>query len=326
MTRKSIKLSKTLYVDQDIFQFLMNNEGIITSVLINLDLGQDVNYLSITESHDKISYLPIDKFKHDTDFDPYNKGIGRVSLKIGRFIGKILSKDIMDKFGITKTEVEKFVNSYKSWFDTSKYIFKVVQGEEIRKWYNERNYFSPNGNHMGSLWNSCMRYEKRMRFLDMYCNDPNIKMLVMLHEVDNEFFVRCRALLWEDVTITKDFSGNLPEKIKVMDRIYYVFDSDVNTFKKWANDNGYISKYEQNAKSHQFFDIKGEVVRLRCNVKLDKSNFSTYPYLDTFPFFNWSEKVLSNDEYSFNWDYKLVQADGSLEPPHQEDEDNQDDW
>ncbi len=326
MMRKSIKLSKTLYVDQDIFQFLMNNEGIITSVLINLDLGQDANYLSITESHDKISYLPMEKYKDDHDFDPYTKGIGRVTLKIGRFINKILSKDIMEKFDITKNEVEKFVNSYKSWFDTSKYIFKVVEGEEIRKWYNERNYFSPNGNNVGSLWNSCMRYENRMKFLDMYCNNPNIKMLVMLQEVDNQSFVRCRALLWEDVTITKDYSGTLPDKIKVMDRIYYVFDSDINTFKKWANDNGYISKYEQNAKSHQFFDIKGEVVRLRCNVKLEKYNFSTYPYLDTFPYFNWSEKVVSNDEYSFNWDYKLVQADGSLEPPQQEEDDSQDDW
>ena len=32
-----------------------------------------------------------------------------------------------------------FVNIYKSWFDPSNFILKVVEGEEIRKWYNESN-------------------------------------------------------------------------------------------------------------------------------------------------------------------------------------------
>ena len=58
---------------------------------------------------------------------------------------------------------------------------------------------------------------------------------------------------------------------------------------------------------------------------MDKSKFSYYPYLDTFPYFNYSEGVISNDEYSFNWDYKLIQADGTLERQEQEEETN-DDW
>ena len=149
----------------------------------------------------------------------------------------------------------------------------------------------------------------------------------MLQQVDDEWKVRSRALLWDDVDVKKDFSGELPEKIKVMDRVYSVFDSDVNTFKKWAFDNGYIPKWEQNAKSHQFFDIKGEVVRICCNINLEKAHFDTYPYLDTFPFFNWNKKQVSNDEYSFNWEYKLVQADGSLEKePQEENHQDDEDW
>jgi hypothetical protein len=326
MSQKSIKVSKNLYVDQEFFQFLLNNESIISTLLINLDLGQQMNYLSPTGVSDKVSYLPMDKFSDNYDFDPYAKGVGRVTLKIGRFINKFLSDEIIKRFSITKSHVEKFVNLYKSWFDNTKYVLKVVDGEEIKKWYNQIYYFTVNGNQLGTLWNSCMRYENRIKFLDLYCKNPNIKMLVMLQQVDDEWYVRSRALLWEDVDVTKDFSNTLPEKIKVMDRIYSVFDSDVNTFKKWANENGYIPKFEQNAKSHQFFDIKGEVVRLRCVVKLDNSNLNYYPYLDTFPFFNWVDKQISNDEFGFSWDYKLVQADGTLERQTHEEENDEDTW
>jgi hypothetical protein len=329
MSQKSIRVSKNLYVDQEFFQFLLNNESIISTILINLDLGQEMNYLSPAGIYDKISYLPMEKFVHSVEFDPYAKGIGRVTLKIGRFVNKFLSDEVMDKFGITKSHVEKFVNLYKSWFDTTKFVLKVVEGEEIKKWYNQKNYYTVNGNQIGTLWNSCMRYENRLKFLDLYLKNPNIKMLVMLQQIDDDWYVRSRALLWDGVEITKDYSNSLPNQIKVMDRIYSVFDSDVNTFKKWANENGYIPKFEQNAKSHQFFDIKGEVVRLCCKVKLESAHLSYYPYLDTFPFFNWSSKEISNDEFSFGWDYKLVQADGSLERPPQEDQQDEetgDDW
>ena len=119
----------------------------------------------------------------------------------------------------------------------------------------------------------------------------------------------------------------LPSEIKVMDRIYSVFDSDVNIFKKWAFDNGYIPKWEQNAKSHQFFDIKGEVIRARCTVQLDNWKLTYYPYLDTLPYFNYDNGMISNDEYAFNWDYKLIQATGNLEPERQqEDDEENNDW
>jgi hypothetical protein len=148
----------------------------------------------------------------------------------------------------------------------------------------------------------------------------------MLQDVDGVEYVRARALLWDNVTVTKDYSQSLPPTIKVMDRIYYVFDSDVSTFKKWAFENDYIPKFEQNAKSHQFFDIKGETVRIRCQVELENWKLGYYPYLDTFPFFKYDDGVISNDEYTTSWDYKLVQANGDLEPQPQEPESDDDTW
>jgi hypothetical protein len=328
MARKSVQVSRKLFVDQEFFTFLLNSNNLIGSILLNLDLGDDISYIAPTEHDDKVSYLPTEKFSDGVDFDPYGKKVGRVTSKVGKFVRKMIPQEMLEKYDVNNQEIEKFVNLYKSWFDSSNFILKVVEGEEIRKWYNEDSYYAPNGNRIGSLWNSCMRYEARMRFLDLYCKNSNIKMLVMLHQDGETIKVRSRALLWDGVKVTKDFSGNLPNEIKVMDRIYSVFDSDVNIFKKWAFENGYTPKWEQNAKSHQFFDIKGEVVRARCSFQLDNWRLSYYPYLDTLPYFNYDNGMISNDEYSFSWDYKLVQATGNLEPErqHEDDEEENNDW
>jgi hypothetical protein len=328
MARKSVQVSRKLFVDQEFFTFLLNSNNLVGSIFLNLDLGDDISYISPTEHDDKVSYLPMEKFSDDYYFDPYGKKVGRVTCKVGKFVRKMIPQGVLERHNISNHEIEKFVNIYKSWFDSSNFILKVVEGEEIRKWYNENNYYAPNGNRIGSLWNSCMRYENRMRFLDLYCSNPKIKMLVMLHQDGEATKVRSRALIWDDVKVTKDFSDNLPSEIKVMDRIYSVFDSDVNIFKKWAFDNGYIPKWEQNAKSHQFFDIKGEVIRARCTIQLDNWKLNYYPYLDTLPYFNYDNGIISNDEYGFNWDYKLTQATGGLEPERQQedDEEQNDDW
>lgn len=326
MTRKGIQLSKNLTVDQEFFQFLINSNTLVGNVITNLEFKSEINFLAPTDSHDKISFLPMSKVKDDYQFDPFEKSNGRITIKIGRFVNKMIPEELFDKMGLKKTDIVDFVNAYKSWFDKSKFTIKVVEGDEIREWYSEENYYAPNGNKIGTLWNSCMRYQKRLKFLDMYTKNSNCKMLVMLQENDGVQLVRARALLWDNVTVTKDFSSSVDSNIKVMDRIYSVFDSDVTTFKKWAFENDYIPKYEQNAKSHQFFDIKGEVVRLRLSINLEKYKLSYYPYLDTFPFFNYDDGIISNDEYGFSWDYKLVQANGDLEPQPQVDEDNDDGW
>ena len=67
MTRKSIQVSKNLFVDQELFQFLMNVNSIIVNVLTNFDSVTGMNYLSATDSNEMISYLPMEKFKNDDD-------------------------------------------------------------------------------------------------------------------------------------------------------------------------------------------------------------------------------------------------------------------
>ncbi len=105
---------------------------------------------------------------------------------------------------------------------------------------------------------------------------------------------------------------NNTDNIKIMDRIYTIFDSDVLLMKSWAFQNGYIPKWEQNSKTHQIFDVNGTPSILLCKLGLKKFEYKYYPYLDTLPYIDMSQGIIHNIEFGYPWDYKLVQADGSL--------------
>lgn len=320
---KQVRINDNLVVSKDFFDFIANSGGLVPALILNLETSPDVNFISTTDKLDMVSYLPMSKFKHSLDFDPFNNS-SRTVLKVGRLINKLVPEKVSTRHGLTDSNIESFVNSYKSWFDMSNIELKVVGGEEIRKWYLESNYFRPNGNTLGTLWNSCMRYNDRQKYLDMYCVNPDVKMLVILTNVNGEQKVRCRAILWDKVEVLKA-NGDIPKEIKVMDRIYSLFDSDVHIMKRWAEENGYIPKWEQNSKSHQIFDIKGEAQIINSKILLDNFKLRSYPYLDTFPYFNNETGELYNTEFNPNWIYKLVQADGTLERVREEENDDYDD-
>ncbi len=263
-----------------------------------------------------ISYIPKDKLHLSSGFADDAKH--RVKMKIGRFITKLIKKEWINQFQISSHDIEKFVNIYKSYFSNDSSKFKVIEGEEILKWYLDQNYHMPNERSCGTLWNSCMRYNDRNRFMELYAKNPNkIKMLINLEE-DGK--LRTRALLWEEC-VAED--GKI---YKVMDRIYSIYDHDVTSFKTWAKENGYIYKTEQTSKSEIYFQVGSSNVELFLKVKLDNHQLRYYPYIDTFKFYNPDSGVFSNWNSSFK-NYVLIQSNGALynEPPREEGYDALDD-
>jgi hypothetical protein len=298
--------------------FLSLTSNRINDILIHGDgelISEEGNFIK-NEENDFLSYLPKSKYQKDANFDPYSKGIGRVKIKIGRFVRKFISEKSFIQFGITDQTIESFVNSFKSYFNSTTSSIKIIEGSEILKWYLDENYYTPNDMRFGSLWNSCMRYHDRNKYMTLYAKNPNIKMAVFL--VDGK--VRCRALLWDDV---KDLDG---KSYKVMDRIYSVYDHDVILFKNWANENGYISKWTQSAKSEKTFDVGGIATTIDLIIKLENYQFRYYPYLDTFKYFNQWKGTISNSR-KWSYDYILIQSNGSVEQepepePEWSDDDN----
>ena len=184
-------------------------------------------------------------------------------VKLGRFINKFLS-------AIGKTfpaaTIERLVNMYQAEVllkkDALNY-FKVVEGEDIRKWYHENMYESANG---GQLANSCMRYSKCQDFLDIYVENSQVCKLLIFTPTEGK--LSGRALLW-----------TLENGKKYMDRIYTNKDSYENLFLKWGNENGYSKGIESSSV-----------------VKVNTKDYELYPYMDTFVFYDAEEGKLSNSQ------------------------------
>lgn len=305
-----------LIFDNEMFEFLQfaQRDSIIAALLLQGDhshIVEEGNYVKRVDNEiDAVSFLP--KSKYEKVEDNWNNG--RVKIKIGRFIRKFLTEFSVTNWNVNDVLIERFVNLYKSYFSRDISKLKIVEGNDILKYYLEDSYHSFNGNRAGTLWNSCMRQRERNKFMKLYAINPEaVKMLVFFSDDDK---VRARALLWQDVKDHKDSE----KSYKFMDRIYYVYDHDINFFKDWAKENGYLCKWEQSAKTEMLFDDgTGSPVKKSLYVKLGISGLSYFPYLDTFKFFNEFRNRFSNSQ-SYDYDYTLIQSNGAVEREQEPDE------
>lgn len=274
-------------------------------------LNYDGDFIKV-ENEDFISFVAKNRI---SDYNQTASPSLRTKMKVGRFIKKFLKKECYNLFNISDKDIEIFVNLYKSYFSSKLEDFLIVEGEDIKKWYLEENYATIGEHRSGSLWQSCMRYHEKNKFMNIYSKNPDqVKMLVHLNS-DNKLI--SRALLWQKAFDRKE------DTFKVMDRIYSIYEHSVVSFKNWAIQNGYIYKYEQSSKSERLFVVDSEVIKIDLTVKLDNKKFNYYPYIDTFKYLDMTNGCLSNSE-SFNWHYMLVQNDGGLE--RQEPEPEYSDW
>lgn len=320
MSQKIVRLNRNLYVSQEIFSFLGSSSSYLASIILAATTGDKICYLDCSSDNEMIETIQTSKVE---DIDDLYNTIGnykRSKMKVGKIISKLFGKKDYECFGVTDQLIQSFIDSYKSFFDRSNIKFEIIEGEEIKKWYFEDNYFVPENVKTSTLWKSCMRYYERIKFLDLYTKNPKIKMVALLTEQNGVQKVRSRALLWHDVEV---LSGYDLSKVNFMDRVYSSFSSDVSLFKKWADENNYLSKWEQNSKTHLFFDVKGECKKIKLKFDLDVKHFNYYPYIDTLTYFDYGRGALYNDQYHPDWQYKLVQTDGSLEKVEYNDEDEE---
>lgn len=295
--------------------------SIISQILINSTMDSDSassliveegNYIKRVETEiDMVSYLPVSKYEKVEDV--WNKS--RTPIKIGKFVRKFFNEYAISRYEIDDSKIEKFVNLFKSYFEMDLSKLKVVEGDDIMKYYLEDNYHI-NGGAYGTLWNSCMRQSERNKFLKIYSKNDSVKMLVFFDRIGR---VRARAILWECV---KDHNDSTTE-YKFMDRIYTYYDHDVDFFKEWAKKNGYITKYQQSAKSEKLFEVNGVLKSMDLYVCLNKHRMDYYPYLDTFKYYDVEIGRFSNSRY-YNYDFCLIQSNGDVEPTPSEEESEED--
>jgi hypothetical protein len=237
----------------------------------------------------------------------------RNNIKVGRII-KALVKGLDTE--VSDSEIEKFVNEYKSLMEIMKDAFKkfdIVEGSDIARFYKLENYADQN---KGTLANSCMAERPESTFY-IYANNPESCKLLVLYadggEVKDGKYksnkIVGRAILWT----TR--SGD-----KFLDRIYTNNDSDVDLFKKFAQENNWWTKQRQDSSNDFKVEKGGEVKPAKFIVDLQKWD-EEFPYLDSLSFFNPVTGELSNQARAINAKWELLSTSGDYNELWIEDED-----
>lgn len=186
----------------------------------------------------------------------------RIEIGVGKFVNKMFPNDF------TAAEVEDFVNKWRSLQEEDSF-FELLSGPEIKNGYDSRTYHHTDTN-MNTLMNSCMN--DQFDCIEMYQYCPGLRLLVLLND---ENHILGRALIWKDY-----------QDRTIMDRVYYVYDSDYFKFTNYAKKNGWFYK-KRNVSGGSSF-IKGETeVSLQTKVRVpDVFNMvyqgDKFPYMDTF--------------------------------------------
>jgi len=242
------------------------------------------NFFDSTEKEGMISFLMNSKLPEDWDSEgdpalPYSyKGRGEINIgKAVRYIMTLIAEAPSAK------DVEEFVNAYKSTQEIDSWKFKMLEGDDIAKYYNQKKYYLPTG----SLGGSCMADESKGMF-KLYSQNPDkVRLLVLIDEAADK--ICGRALVWKlkKSPCSAEF---------FMDRVYANRDSDVFKFKKFAEESGFLYKAKMNSHTDTNVDFifNGAAVSGVIKVGPVDAGFRRYPFVDTLCFLDEERKSISN--------------------------------
>ena len=282
--------------------------------LIELVPEYEVNFKNIYDFSSLVLMQWVeDGKKYQTTFIKTSLNTGPEAVKssevsLGRFVRALLKKYGTE---FKDAEIEDFVYKYRSEIEKEKNAlelrFKIVEGDDIKKYYHRDMYESESG----SLGTSCMRYERCQSYLGIYTKNSQCKLLILMSKSDPSK-IAGRAILWEMEPY--EFST------KVMERIYSIRTADEQLFKEWAIANKYWFKSKQDFSEYTDFEFhvknkKGEVTSIEkrqgeFSVQLDnKGDYSYYPYMDSFKYYSAYSGKLYNSS-NFDYDYELTDTEG----------------
>lgn len=242
---------------------------------LNIDRNLNQNYIDVTDTDSMVSFLSDAKMDAGQTSSRSQIGIGRFARYIIPFIS---TQSFTDK------DFETFVNLYKASFVTVKERFELVSGEIIKKYYLVDNYAF---DERGQLGNSCMRYEQCQDFFKIYTKNPDsCQMLVYLDENNK---VLGRALVWK-------LSKSPCAATHLLDRIYTARDSDIDRFKAYAQEKGWLTKWKNDSDdtNNIVFMYNGEMVIGRVESELSKVKYDEYPFMDTMSYIDPKGKKVTN--------------------------------
>lgn len=316
---------KKIYVHPDLMKvfssIVQKNEGSKTKVaqailrVATEGMDREVfcennsNYWSFaSDSNKMISYVKVDKLRNklaqlneirESDVTPemmerfddkfYTAKITRTRSKVTKIITGLFTKEWISE-NFKNTDIEEFSNQYNAFVRQEDDVFKIVKGEDIRKYYNNENYDTEAPK--GTLIPSCMGHSNRAKFLDIYVNSENVSMLVILSETNK---VLGRALLWDNVSFKERGSEVEVHNGRFMDRVYYTHEWVLHKFIDWAkNEKIFFKKTQSHDDSTRFINpISNRTEEYDISVEVNLE-YQYYPYLDTLYIPDYKKGIITN--------------------------------
>ena len=258
-----------------------------------------LDYVEDKDKNDRLTFLPSVKLFQNPEFliNPENAWISKTRQEMG--IGRIVNKLFPDKF--KQTDIEKFVNDYKAEISKSFADFRLVEGEDVRKYYLEDNY---ENTEQGDINSSCMRYPKAQPWLDIYAKNPEKCKLLILMSDKVQGKIKGRALVWMG---TRKPTGKI-----YLDRIYIIHDKDEKLYIDYAIEHGWLYKAQQVMHDASYIE-NGKRVYSSVAIQLNPIKFDHYPSMDTLQYYTPTTGRLGSNAGNYvpgHSRYHLDHADG----------------
>lgn len=265
-----------IIVSDSLFRMLKNIErdSLVARMMLvpYVTTNTEGDFLSMRRGN--ITYMPTGRTQAITPDGLWARE-GRQEGKPARLARKFILPEYLQR--LTDKDLEIFANRLRAQDATAMGQFIMVEGNDILFWYDGDNYKSG----QGSLSSSCMRYSQCRHYLQIYADHPqSIKMLCLVEPSDN--LLVARALVWHT------------DQGVLLDRIYGS-DVSVEIFRDYAVEQGWYRR-ERNSYEYPtlFLDPQGKQHHVCLNIPLDKTNYTWYPYVDTFKYLNVGKKFLTN--------------------------------
>lgn len=251
----------------------------ISKYLIDLEYKEvdvNTNYIDIIRAKDDVVYFkPDDKISNTKT----PESVTNSEIKIGRLVNLLLKKAGIE---VTGKQIEEFVDKYKAEIQMLRNgfeRFKIVKGEDIRKWYLYTNYESQNG----TLGKSCMKGDFCQPYFDIYTENTKNVSLIILESDEDKSKISGRAILWTD----KDGKN-------FMDRVYVNNSPDITLFIEFANNNNFYYKSKQDSNEATPFKLDDIVLITSIVIQLPIIKYRAYPYMDTLKYYYHEKRILTN--------------------------------
>lgn len=298
-------MPKQIILSDELVSVLKSVDHRFSDILINSHENKekvvDNSYIDFSKEEGYVTYLPASREKsHGKEMLEQDKWLkGRQSISIGKWVRAILQfKEIEYK----EFELEEFVNQYK--YQQFDFNFVLVKGQDIVKWYKEKNYDNQYGSSGSSLFNSCMRAVSS-EYFKIYRDNENVSMLCLINKETKKLIGR--AVVWDKVSING-------EEAVFLDRIYTAKTLFESAVKDYCKRKGWYFKHVQGAGNMNITNGKKTIevpnIIFHLNDKVDWEKCSKKPYLDTMSFFGYvsnNDKCLpvltsyENCNYKFNF-------------------------